>query len=146
MRNTIQKCVIFAGIPYIITVTTGDVKNAGTSARVYIILHGGEKGAETSGKIWLEKGKFDRGMTDIFNVNVLRMLSPVSCVDIGHDDSGPASGWFLDCLSVYCPMTGIEQFFSCKKWFATDEGDGLIQRTLYEQTGLRKKKEKSEHT
>lgn len=131
------------GIPYVITVTTGDVQGAGTDSRVYIILHGGEKGMETSGKIWLETGKFKRGMIDIFNVDVLTMLSPVTHIDIGHDNKGAAPGWFLDSLTVYCPMVGIEQVFPCKKWLATDEGDGLIQRTLHEQTGLRKKKEKA---
>ena len=132
-------------MPYIITVCTGDVRGAGTDSRVYIVLHGGEKGGETSGKIWLETGKFERKMTDIFNVDVLTMLSPLSHIDIGHDNTGAASGWFLDSVTVYCPMAGIEQFFPCNKWLATDEGDGLIQRTLQEQTGLRKKKEKSEH-
>ncbi|KAK7479806.1 hypothetical protein BaRGS_00028986, partial [Batillaria attramentaria] len=133
------------GIPYIITVATGDVRSAGTDSRVYIILHGGEKGEETSGKIWLDKGSsktFERGHTDIFNVDVLKMLSPLSHIDVGHDNTGAASGWFLDSVTVFCSMSGIEQVFPCKKWLATDEGDGLIQRTLFEQTGLRKKKEK----
>ncbi|KAL8614278.1 hypothetical protein ACOMHN_007616 [Nucella lapillus] len=130
------------GIPYIITVSTGDVINAGTDSRVYVILNGGEKGEETSGTIWLETGKFQRGMVDIFNVDVLKMLSPLSHIDVGHNNKGVASGWFLDSVTVYCPMAGVEQTFLCNKWLATSEGDGLIQRTLYEQTGLRKKKEK----
>jgi len=46
-------------------------------------------------------------------------------------------------VTVYCPSTGIEQVFPCRKWLSTSEGDGLIQRTLYEDTGRRKKKDKS---
>jgi hypothetical protein len=87
-------------VPYVITVTTGDVPSAGTDSRVFIILHGGNKGMETSGKIWLETGQFKRGMTDIFNVNVLTMLSPLSHIEIGHDNKGVASGWYLESVTV----------------------------------------------
>ena len=84
------------GLPYIIHVTTGDVEQAGTSARVFVTLHGGKDGNQTSGKIWLESGKFVRGRTDVFNVNVAEKLSPLSRIDIGHDNSGMGAGWNLD--------------------------------------------------
>lgn len=137
---------VFSGIPYIITVTTGDKKNAGTNARIFIILCGGKDGLENSGKIWLETGKFQQGRTDIFNVDIAKKLSPLSKLEIGHDNSGAAAGWFLDQVIVYCASVGYEQFFPCDNWLATDEGDGLIQRTLYEQKAMRKKKEKSMFT
>ncbi|XP_048241483.1 lipoxygenase homology domain-containing protein 1-like isoform X2 [Haliotis rufescens] len=129
------------GIPYIITVTTGDKANAGTDARVYIELFG-DKGKETSGKIWLDNGKFDRNKTDIFNIGVAKMMSPLDHIIIGHDNSGAAPGWYLDSVSVYCASAGIEQFFLCGKWLASDEHEEVIQRTLYEQVSRRKKREK----
>lgn len=43
---------------------------------------------------------------------------------------------------IFCPDTGIEQWFICDKWLATDEGDSLIERTLFENTSMRKMKEK----
>ncbi len=55
-----------------------------------------QKGEESSGKIWLEGGKFTRGRTDIFNVEVVDALSPLSKIDIGHDNSGAGPGWHLD--------------------------------------------------
>ena len=136
----------FLGIPYTIHVMTSDISQAGTSAGVYIILYGGKKGEETSGTIWLEGGKFERGRTDIFNVEVAHKLSPLSHIEIGHDDSGPGPGWHLDKVMVNCPSAGIEQWFMCQKWFATDEGDGLIQRTLHENMGMRKKRKKCKPT
>ena len=45
-------------------------------------------------------------------------------------------------VMVNCPSAGLEQWFICDKWLATDEGDGLIERTLYESVGMRKKREK----
>jgi hypothetical protein len=77
-------------------VKTGDKPNAGTSAGVYAILYGGKDGERNSGKIWLRDGKFERGRTDIFNFEVAEMLSPLSRIDIGHDNKGPGPGWFLD--------------------------------------------------
>jgi len=61
---------------------------------VYTVLYGGKNGTETSGKIWLEGGKFDRGRTDEFQVQVATNLSPLTKIDIGHDNSGAGPGWF----------------------------------------------------
>lgn len=46
-------------------------------------------------------------------------------------------------MVIYCPFTGIEQTFPCGKWLDEDEGDGLIERELYEMVSLRQKKQKS---
>ncbi|XP_053384453.1 lipoxygenase homology domain-containing protein 1-like isoform X6 [Mercenaria mercenaria] len=135
------KGLVKRGFPYVISVVTGDRQNAGTDANVFVVLHNGKKKLD-SGKVWLSDGKFKRGMTQIFHINLQVMLSPLTSLEIGHDDSGAAPGWHCDQVIVYCPNTGIEQYFPCHKWFSTSEGDGLIQRTLYENTGLRKKKDK----
>lgn len=82
-------------------VETGDERQAGTSARVYIVLHGGKGGTKTSGKIWLNNGKFERGKTDEFNVEVAQMLSPLSKIDIGHDNGGAGPGWFCQQVASY---------------------------------------------
>jgi hypothetical protein len=84
------------GIPYKISVSTGDVPNAGTSAKVFIVMHGGPNGKKDSGKIMLEGGKFQKGRTDIFEIPIAEELSPLTYIDIGHDNSGPGPGWFLD--------------------------------------------------
>ena len=83
-------------MPYCIEVTTGNKPNAGTSARVFAIMYGGKDGNQNSGKVWLTGGSFKKGRTDVFNVEVADMLSPLSRIDIGHDNSGAGAGWFLD--------------------------------------------------
>lgn len=122
-----------------ITVMTGDKKNAGTNARVYIMMKGGPN-KESSGKIWLENGSFERDRSEIFNINLHALLSPVQSLDVGHDNSGVGAGWFLEQIIVFCPVTSIEQVFPCKQWLATDSEDGQIQRTLYEQKPTRKRR------
>uniref|UniRef100_A0A8C0ZH30 Lipoxygenase homology PLAT domains 1 n=1 Tax=Cyanistes caeruleus TaxID=156563 RepID=A0A8C0ZH30_CYACU len=127
------------GIVYNVAVVTGDIRGAGTNSKIHVILHG-SKGLKNSGKIFLEGGEFERARTDLFNVEIAALLSPLSRVTIGHDNCGVSSGWFCEKVVVYCPFTGIEQTFPCGKWLDEDEGDGLIERELYEMVSLRQKR------
>ncbi|KAI1905273.1 hypothetical protein AGOR_G00014410 [Albula goreensis] len=129
------------GIVYNIQVMTGDIRGAGTNSKIHILMHG-SKGLKNSGKVFLEGGQFERGLIDIFNVEIATLLSPLSRVTIGHDNCGVSSGWYCERVIVYCPFTGIEQTFPCGKWLDEDEGDGLIERELYEMVSLRQKKQK----
>ena len=83
--------------------TTGDVRGAGTDANVFVIFFGGENGETNSGKLFLEddsKNNFERGKTDVFTVECTEQFSPLHHLRIGHDNSGPASGWYLEKVSV----------------------------------------------
>ncbi|CAF2908011.1 unnamed protein product [Rotaria sp. Silwood2] len=122
------------GISYTITVYTGDKKNAGTDARVYIVMHGKNS---SSNKIYLSNGKFEKKSVDKFTINAPNDLSPLTALDIGHDNSGIGSGWYLDKVVVECPSTGIKQTFLCNNWLADDEGDKRIERRLKEDLSLR---------
>ena len=101
-----------------------------------------DKEEPSSGRIYLTDGKFKAGKSDIFNVDVDKMLSPISYIIIGHDNSGRGPGWFLDRIDIECLTIGMVQKFPCNKWLAKDEDDGLIERILYEDTSLRENKEK----
>uniref|UniRef100_A0A8B9IIN7 Lipoxygenase homology domains 1 n=1 Tax=Anser cygnoides TaxID=8845 RepID=A0A8B9IIN7_ANSCY len=127
------------GIVYNVAVVTGDIRGAGTNSKIHVILHG-SKGLKNSGKIFLEGGEFERARTDLFNVEIAALLSPLSRVTIGHDNCGVSSGWYCEKVVVYCPFTGIEQTFPCGKWLDEDEGDGLIERELYEMVSLRQRR------
>lgn len=93
----------------------------------------------------MEGGEFERARTDLFNVEIAALLSPLSRVTIGHDNCGVSSGWYCEKVVVYCPFTGIEQTFPCDKWLDEDEGDGLIERELYEMVSLRQRRLKSRY-
>uniref|UniRef100_A0A8C8JME5 PLAT domain-containing protein n=1 Tax=Oncorhynchus tshawytscha TaxID=74940 RepID=A0A8C8JME5_ONCTS len=129
------------GIVYHVQVVTGKVRGAGTNSNIHMLMHG-TKGLKNSGKIFLQGGKFERGLTDIFNVEISALLSPLSRVTIGHDNGGVSAGWYCEKIVVFCPFTGIEQTFPCSKWLDESEGDGLIERELYEMVSLRQRKQK----
>lgn len=90
--------MICLGIPYNITVYTGDKSNAGTDARVYIDMHHKDK---TSGQLFLSGGKFERKSVDLFTLDGAEGLSPLTALDVGHDNSGVGPGWFLNKVSYW---------------------------------------------
>lgn len=47
-------------------------------------------------------------------------------------------------MSINCASAGMEQWFMCDKWFALDEGEGLVERTLYENKKMRVTRKKRE--
>uniref|UniRef100_A0A3B4VR63 Lipoxygenase homology PLAT domains 1 n=1 Tax=Seriola dumerili TaxID=41447 RepID=A0A3B4VR63_SERDU len=130
-----------ARIIYNVQVMTGNVRGAGTNSKIHMVMHG-SKGLKNSGKVFLEGGAFERGLIDIFNVEICELISPLSRVTIGHDNGAVGAGWYCEKVVIYCPFTGIEQTFQCGMWLDEDEGDGLIERELYEMVSLRQKKQK----
>ncbi|MED6262282.1 Lipoxygenase y domain-containing protein 1, partial [Ataeniobius toweri] len=128
-------------IIYNVQVMTGDIRGAGTNSKIHMVMHG-FKGLRNSGKIFLEGGAFERALIDIFNVEICELISPLSRVTIGHDNGAVGAGWYCEKVVIYCPFTGIEQTFPCGMWLDEDEGDGLIERELYEMVSLRQKKHK----
>lgn len=81
--------------PYKVQVSTGTCPGAGTNANVYIILHGRDS---HTGKIWLDNGRrtFLPGQCDEFDVTASDRVSPIETLTVGHDNSGPGPGWFLE--------------------------------------------------
>lgn len=74
---------------------TGNVRGAGTNSKIHMVMHGA-KGLKNSGKIFLEGGAFERGLIDIFNVEICELISPLSRVTIGHDNGAVGAGWYCE--------------------------------------------------
>ena len=51
-----------------------------------------------SGRLWLESAgqTLLPGQTDSFSLISSRLVTPVETLTIGHDNSGPSPGWFLE--------------------------------------------------
>ncbi|XP_061406732.1 uncharacterized protein LOC133341917 isoform X2 [Lethenteron reissneri] len=110
---------------YIITVHTGDVTYAGTSARVFIGLNGK--------KIWqLELSHsscscFNRGQIDVFRTNTTN-LGCITDLYVWHDNSGIASGWYLDTIDVYDGHTNYK--FELNAWIYGPEKTRLRLKAI----------------
>ncbi|KAI5280037.1 Lipoxygenase-likey Domain-Containing Protein 1 [Manis pentadactyla] len=115
-----------------VTVKTGDKKNAGTDANVFITLFGTK---DDTGMTLLKSSKtnsdkFERDSIEIFTVETLD-LGDLWKVRIGHDNTGKAPGWFVDWVEVDAPSLGKCMTFPCGRWLAKNEDDGAIVRDLF---------------
>ncbi|XP_036889676.1 lipoxygenase homology domain-containing protein 1 isoform X1 [Sturnira hondurensis] len=115
-----------------VTIKTGDKKNAGTDANVFITLFGTEDdtGMSLLKSSKVNSDKFERDSIDIFTVEALG-LGDLWKVRIGHDNTGKAPGWFLDWIEVDAPSLGKCMTFPCGRWLAKNEDDGAIVRDLF---------------
>uniref|UniRef100_A0A2K6GSY1 Lipoxygenase homology PLAT domains 1 n=1 Tax=Propithecus coquereli TaxID=379532 RepID=A0A2K6GSY1_PROCO len=115
-----------------VTIKTGDKKNAGTDANVFITLFGTQ---DDTGMTLLKSSKtnsdkFERDSIEIFTVEALD-LGDLWKVRIGHDNTGKGPGWFVDWVEVDAPSLGKCMTFPCGRWLAKDEDDGTIVRDLF---------------
>ncbi|NP_001401328.1 lipoxygenase homology domain-containing protein 1 isoform 2 [Mus musculus] len=115
-----------------VTIKTGDKKNAGTDANVFITLFGTQ---DNNGMTLLKSSKtnsdkFERDSIEIFTVETLD-LGDLWKVRIGHDNTGKAPGWFVDWVEVDAPSLGKCMTFPCGRWLAKNEDDGSIVRDLF---------------
>ena len=106
---------------YEVAIKTADVRGAGTSANVFIVLHGA--GGDSGERV--VDGKFERGATDTVSI-VCADLGALSKIRIGHDNKGIAAGWYLDKVIVTDTTTKVQYFFLGGRWLADDEGDKLL--------------------
>ena len=73
--------------------------------------------------------KFEKEQEDTFQLKMMD-LGEIKSLKIRHDNSGLKSGWFLDHVKLSSSSLPEPLAFPCKRWLATDEDDGQIERTL----------------
>lgn len=112
---------------YEITVVTGDVKDAGTDAHVYMRVSGSKGDSEYG--LDNPRNNFQRGQTDRFEWKT-RDLGDLKMLHIRHDNSGDKPGWFLDRILVRNQITNQTWLFPCGQWLAVDAPDGRTDRHL----------------
>ncbi|XP_056680371.1 lipoxygenase homology domain-containing protein 1 [Monodelphis domestica] len=116
---------------YEVQVITGKMPKGGTDANVFLNIYGEEYG--DTGERALRKSdksnKFEKGQTDTFIINAID-LGPLKKIRIRHDNSGNASGWFLDRVDITDQNNETTYYFPCQRWLAVDEDDGQLSREL----------------
>lgn len=115
---------------FTVTVTTGDEFGAGTNANVFITLIGADA---SSGEATLDTASFDdfeRNTTTNYTVDAGRNIGAVRQIRLRHDNTGVGPGWFVGRVVVRNNATGEQVTFNINRWFARDEDDGSIDRTL----------------
>jgi len=112
---------------YSVIIHTGDCNSAGSRANVFMTLFG-EKG--DTGQFKLNNSHLERGTVEEFE-HMAVDLGKLTKVNIGHDNRGFSSDWFLDSVVIRNETTGIETTFVCQQWLATDKGEKKLVRDLF---------------
>ncbi|KAM8985342.1 lipoxygenase homology domain-containing protein 1 isoform 2-T2 [Ara ararauna] len=117
---------------YTVKVKTGDKKNAGTDANVFITLYGSK---DDTGIVSLKasktnKNKFERGKVDEFTVESVD-IGDLKKIKIGHDNKGNSTGWFLEWVELDAPSLGQCLKFPCGRWLDKSEDDGAVERIIF---------------
>lgn len=117
-------------VKYEIIIITGDVKEAGTDANVFITIYGvnGDSGKRPLKQKF--RNLFEKGRTDRFLLEMLD-LGELLRIQVEHDNSGPSPSWFLECVEVTNTANWVTTIFICGKWLDKNKADGQIHRVLY---------------
>ncbi|GFR32582.1 polycystic kidney disease protein 1-like 2 [Trichonephila clavata] len=117
---------------YEILVQTGYQFNAGTKSKVNFIISGEDD--ETDVRTFADDQRpiFQRGAINCFIMSVPRCLGQLNYLRIWHDNSGEGknASWYLKHVVVKDIITGYKYEFIAERWFAVEEGDGLVNTFL----------------
>lgn len=118
------------GIPYTVKVKTGEARDAGTGANVFIRLIG-RKGRQTRliPLELLQRRRFEPGKVETFSLQELD-IGDLEMVEIEHDGETLADSWYLEDVSVEMPTKGRSFYFLCNQWLSREKGDGKTKRVL----------------
>lgn len=115
---------------YEISIRTGDVENAGTSAYIVMTIYGR---LGNSQEFHPDNPNYDdneRGTTLTYNLYSDADLGDLYMVRVSHDNSKNKPGWFLDWIKVVNLRTKAEWYFPCYRWLATTADDHKIAREI----------------
>lgn len=117
---------------YNVKVKTGDVKNAGTDARVTLKIFGdkGDTGERALKSSTNTSNKFERGRLDEFIIEA-DDIGKIEKIQIGQNGKGPASGWFLDYVEIDVPSKGLRYKFAAHRWLDENEDDRQTEIEIY---------------
>ncbi|CAL1262001.1 unnamed protein product [Larinioides sclopetarius] len=117
---------------YLVCVKTGMYYSAGTTASVFVVLHGTKGMTETRQLIdsKAEKFYFQKGAVDLFLMSTEKHLGPLVKLEVWHNNHGPSPSWYLKGIVIKDLKTGISYDFDCYKWLSAEKGDGQIEREL----------------
>ncbi len=110
-------------VTYDLIVHTGDVRGAGSTANIFVTIHG-TKNSSPKTQLF---GCFDRATTTTSSLQA-QNLGRVTDITVEHDNSGFGPDWFLDYISLNYKDKTV--YFSCAQWLSREEGDGAILRRL----------------
>jgi hypothetical protein len=106
---------------YTVTIKTGDVRWAGTDARVYITLHG-DKGSTAEQYLDRKGNDFERDSQRDYVFKGIDIGTPEQ-IRLRHDNTRPGEAWYVDWVKVR-NAKNQGWVFPCYSWLDED-GEGI---------------------
>ncbi|CAL1530755.1 unnamed protein product [Lymnaea stagnalis] len=114
---------------YEVIMETGFNRDAGTTSKISIILHGEEGMSETRELISDDnQPMFERNSRDRFILTLPSSLGRIFKIQLWHNNTGSSPGWFLRQVVVRDLSAGQAFYFLCQRWLAVDRDDGKVER------------------
>ncbi|XP_032239241.2 uncharacterized protein LOC5513821 isoform X2 [Nematostella vectensis] len=116
---------------YMVTIRTGQRRDAGTTANVFLALSGD---VSESGVIPISTttgAKFNRGSSIDTTVCLPMNLGSLLYIHIWHDNQGQSPAWFLDDVTIRNLQTGGQWNFVCDRWIAVENEECRTDVILY---------------
>ncbi|XP_052761742.1 polycystin-1-like isoform X2 [Mya arenaria] len=126
--SLIPMCGKDGSFKYEVTVVTGRLPGAGTSAHVGIRLHGeyGKSARQHVGKA----GAFKRNCSDTFMIAYEVNLGDLQKITIWHDNTGMSPSWYLSHVIVNDLQTDQKYYFFANQWLSLEMENGIISKEV----------------
>ncbi|GFR73048.1 LOW QUALITY PROTEIN: polycystic kidney disease protein 1-like 1 [Elysia marginata] len=114
---------------YEISLETGYNRQAGTTSKISIILHG-EEGMSETRELTSDDSRpmFECNSRDRFILTLPESLGRIQKIQLWHNNSGSSPGWYLRQAVVRDLNSGQAAYFLCQQWLAVDRDDGKVER------------------
>ncbi|XP_060598141.1 polycystin-1-like isoform X3 [Ruditapes philippinarum] len=126
--SLIPLCGKDGSFKYEVTIVTGRLPGAGTTAHVGIRLVG-EYGKSARQHV-IKSGAFKRNCSDTFIIAYDVNLGELKKIQIWHDNRGSSPSWYLSHVIVNDLQTDHKFYFFGNTWFSLEQENGTIQKEL----------------
>ncbi|CAL8362048.1 unnamed protein product [Gadus morhua 'NCC'] len=119
-----------ASYNYLLSVHTGQRKNAGTSSNVTVRLIGADSESETQNLVDPDKPVFERGAVDMFLLSTPFPLGELRNLRLQHDSSGGHPSWYINKVMVQDMQSRQVCQFLCDCWLSSERGEGTTKKVF----------------
>ncbi|XP_028400602.1 uncharacterized protein LOC114523771 [Dendronephthya gigantea] len=116
---------------YEVTIHTGSVYNAGTSAHVSIKVSGSEE--DLGPRVLYDPTRqcFQRSAIDTFLISSRDFIGDISYLQIWHDNTGVSPSWYLDKIVIRDLSDKKSYVFFNETWLAVENTHCEVQKLLF---------------
>eukprot|EP00062_Callorhinchus_milii_P009951 gi/632954355/ref/XP_007892914.1/ PREDICTED: LOW QUALITY PROTEIN: polycystic kidney disease and receptor for egg jelly-related protein [Callorhinchus milii] len=115
---------------YLVTVYTGARPDSSTTADVFLTLVSKCFQSDVHHLKHPDHQIFLRAGVDTFLLTTEEDLGDLTSIRVWCKTAGHSPAWYLSRVKVQNVFTKKLWFFVCRKWFAAEKGDGLLDRTF----------------